>query len=108
MEIAIVDSDTLSELARGHSWVLRRAATYLEEHGRLTISAVTLFERLRGYQAAIAGGKPFQVQMQQFEAFAKTCVVLSVDERVADIAATLWSRVGRKKRRAIGDLLIAA
>jgi predicted nucleic acid-binding protein len=108
MELAIVDSDTLSELARGHHSVTKRAEAYLEEHGRLTISAITLFERLRGYRAAISAGRPFHVQMRDFEAFVRTCVVLAVDEQVADVAATLWSKVGKKKRRAIGDLLIAA
>ena len=37
----LLDSDTLSELSRGHAKVTARARAYLEEHGRLTISAVT-------------------------------------------------------------------
>jgi len=55
---ALLDSDTLSELSRGHPKVTARARAYLEEHGRLMISAVSVFERLRGYRAAILLGKP--------------------------------------------------
>lgn len=88
--------------------VTARARVYLEEHGRLTISAVSIFERLRGYRAAILLGKPFDVHLRQFEMFAAACLVLPVDSRVADRAATIWARIGARKRQAIGDILIAA
>jgi predicted nucleic acid-binding protein len=48
LEPAVLDTDTLSELSRGNSIVRARAAAYLAEFGRLTITAVTVFERLRG------------------------------------------------------------
>src|SRR6266700_832635 len=54
----LLDSDTLSDLSRGHPIVTARATEYLERHGRLTVSAVSIFERLRGYRAALRLGKP--------------------------------------------------
>ena len=105
---ALLDSDTLSELSRGHAKVTERARAYLEEHGRLTISAVSIFERLRGYRAAILLGKPFDAHMRQFEMFATACLVLPVDSLVADRAATIWAKLGARKRQAIGDILIVA
>jgi predicted nucleic acid-binding protein len=104
----LLDSDTLSELSRGHATVTGRARGYLERHGRLTISAVTVFERLRGYRAAIARSRPFEPQLRQFEALARACIVLPMDEQVADVAATIWAHLGVRLRRSLGDILIAA
>jgi predicted nucleic acid-binding protein len=88
---ALLDTDTLSEISR-----------------RFTISAITVFERLRGYRSAIAVGRPFQRQLQAFEGLVQACVVLPVDEMAADVAATIWSGSARKARQGLGDLLIAA
>ena len=38
-EPVVLDTDTLSELSRGNSVVKARAAVYLAEFGRLTITA---------------------------------------------------------------------
>ena len=46
--------------------------------------------------------------MRRFEAFASTCLVLPVDEAVADLAASIWARLGARARGATGDILIAA
>ena len=108
MEVVLIDTDTLSEISRANLRVLARTTEYLNEHGRLTVSAVTIFERLRGYRAAIQGGKPFRPQLLRFQAFAATCRVLPVDEQVADVAATIWSQLGARARGALGDILIAA
>src|SRR5262245_24060273 len=86
----------------------QRASAYLERHGRFTFSAVTVFERLRGYRDAIARGKPFQNQLRQFETLVTLSVVVLIDERDADYAATLWAYLSPRRRRAIGDILIAA
>jgi predicted nucleic acid-binding protein len=107
IEPVVLDSDTLSELSRGHPKITARARNYLEAHGRLTITAVSLFERLRGYRAALKDGKPFETHLRRFEAFAATCIVLPLDGAAADRAAILWAALGRKERRALGDLLIA-
>ena len=104
----LVDSDVLSELSRGHSIVTAKARAYLERHGRLTISAVTIFERLRGYRDALRRGRPFEEHLRQFQAFAATCIVLPVDESVADQAATIWAQLGARARKAVGDILIAS
>ncbi|MGH7822456.1 MAG: PIN domain-containing protein [Candidatus Binatia bacterium] len=107
-EPVLVDSDTLSELSRGRPRVATRVLQYLERHGRLTISSVTLFERLRGYRLALRLGKPLHEQLRQFEMFAAASIVLPVDAAVADRAARIWSQIGARPRRAVGDVLIAA
>lgn len=105
---ALLDSDTLSELSRGHPRILVRAAEYLARHGRLALSAVSVFERLRGYRAAIRAGRPFESQLRQFEMLAGSSLVLPVDARVADTAATIWASLPAHRRQATADILIAA
>jgi predicted nucleic acid-binding protein len=46
--------------------------------------------------------------MRQFEALAVASLVLPVDARVADVAARIWAHASRARRRALGDILIAA
>ena len=108
LEPAVLDTDTLSELSRGNAIVKARAAAYLAEFGRLTITAVTVFERLRGYRAAIRAGKPFERQLQAFEALVANCVVLPFDRDAAAVAADIWSAATRRQRSQLGDILIAA
>jgi len=105
---ALLDSDTTSELSRGHPAVTRRARAYLSEHGRFTLSAVTVFERLRGYRDALRRGQRFEEHLLRFEMFAASCLVLGVDGRVADVAATIWAHLPLRRRNAVGDILIAA
>jgi toxin FitB len=107
-EPVVLDTDTLSELSRGNTIVMARARAYLAELGRLTITAVTVFERLRGYRAAIRAGKPFERQLQAFEALVANCVVLPFDQDAAAVAADIWSASTRSRRRQLGDILIAA
>lgn len=104
----LVDSDTLSELARGHAMVTRRAREYLVEHGRLSFSAVTVFERLRGYRAALADGKRYEDHLRAFEALCALSRVIAVDATVANRAAGYWAALPPRARRAVGDILIAA
>lgn len=108
LELVVLDTDTLSELSRDNTIVKARAAAYLAEFGRLTITAVTVFERLRGYRAAIRLGKPFERQLQAFEALVANCVVLPFDQDAAAVAADIWSAATRKQRSKLGDILIAA
>jgi predicted nucleic acid-binding protein len=107
-DVAVLDSDTLSELSRGNARVATRARAYLERHGRLTITAVSVFERLRGYRLAIDEGKPYEPQLRQFQALAAHSIVLPFDDVAADRAAAIWAALRPKLRRAIGDILIAA
>jgi predicted nucleic acid-binding protein len=105
---AILDTDTLSELSRGHPRVRERALSYLRAFGRLTTTAITVFERLRGYELALKQGKPFERQRQAFEGLIAACVVLPFDDEAAAIAARLWAVVERAQRNQLGDILIAA
>jgi predicted nucleic acid-binding protein len=107
-EPAVLDTNTLSELSRGNPHASERALEYLADFGRLTITAVTVFERLRGYRVAIRDGKPFERQMQAFEVFVANCIVLPFDQEAARVAAHIWSAVARRHRQRLGDLLIAS
>jgi predicted nucleic acid-binding protein len=80
----------------------------LLEFGRLTISSITVFERLRGYQAALRDGKPYHRQLQAFEALVNTCLVIPFDEETAAVAASIWAAATRAQRHNLGDILIAA
>lgn len=106
--VVLVDTDVLSLMARGHPVVTSRARSYLERHGRLTLSAVTVFERLRGYRHAILRGRPFDEHLRAFQTLVAASVVLPVDAAVADVAATIWATLSPRRRRATGDILIAA
>ena len=106
--VVLVDSDTLSELARGNARVVAAAGRYLSRHGRLTFAAVTAFERMRGYRSAIARGRPYDLQLRRFVSLCEVSIVLPVDAVVADHGATIWARVGARARGAILDLLIVA
>lgn len=108
MKPSLLDSDTLSELSRGHARVTARASRYVEIAGRFTLSAVSVFERLRGYRTALRAGKPFEPHLRSFEAFVTSCDVLPVDSLTADVAATLWAALPARRRAALGDILIAA
>ena len=107
-EPVVLDSDTLSELGRGNAAARERALAYLSNFGRLTITAVTVFERLRGYRLALEQGKSFEKQLQAFEALVRSCVVLPFDEAAASVAAEIWARISRKQQQGLGDILIAS
>ena len=104
----LLDTDTLSEISRGHPAANAHARAYLAQFGRFTISSITVFERLRGYRHAIAKGKPYQRHLHAFEALVQNSVVLPFDELAADVAATIWSTCSRAQRSNLGDILIAA
>lgn len=104
----LLDTDTLSEISRGHPVATARARSYLTEFGRFTISSVTVFERLRGYHAALQEGKPYHRQLQAFEVLVGNCMVLPFDEDAAGTAAQIWGASTRKQRQSLGDILIAA
>jgi predicted nucleic acid-binding protein len=76
--------------------------------GRLTITAITVFERLRGYRLAIRDGKPFERQLHAFQLLVANCIVLPFDQEAASVAANIWSSATRSQRQQLGDILIAA
>src|SRR4029079_4303288 len=105
---AILDTDTLSELARGNPQVTSRSTEYLSIFGRLTTTAVTVFERIRGYRMAIREGRRFEAPLRAFEAFVSTCFILPFDHDAARVAGGIWSAVARSRRYQWEDVLIAA
>ena len=107
-EAAVLDSDTLSLLARGDRRVIAVAREYLARHGRFTLTSISVFERLRGYHAALRKGRPYESQLRSFKAFVATSVVLPLDTAAAERAARIWAAVGGRTRHALGDILIAA
>jgi predicted nucleic acid-binding protein len=106
-EPVLLDTDTLSELSRGNAEVSAVAQAYLRAFGRLTISSVTVFERLRGYWQAIRAGKPYHRQLQAFESLVQNSVELPFDENAAAVSAAIWSACSRTQRSRLGDILIA-
>ena len=106
-EPVLLDTDTLSELSRGNATVAALAQAYLRAFGRLTISSVTVFERLRGYRQAIQAGRPFHRQLHAFETLVQNSVVLPLDENAAAVSAGIWAACSRAQRQKLGDILIA-
>jgi predicted nucleic acid-binding protein len=106
-EPVLLDTDTLSELSRGNATVAALAQAYLRAFGRLAISSVTVFERLRGYRQAIQAGKPFHRQLHAFETLVQNSVVLPFDENAAAVSAGIWAACSRAQRQKLGDILIA-
>jgi tRNA(fMet)-specific endonuclease VapC len=104
----LLDTDTLSEISRGSASAVGNAKAYLALHGKLTISSITVFERLRGYHAAIRDGRPYHRQLQAFEALVANCLVLPFDSDAASVASSIWASSTRAQRQGLGDILIAA
>jgi tRNA(fMet)-specific endonuclease VapC len=84
--------------------VQRRAASYLDEHARLTLSAVTVFEVVRGRHQAQ------QVERAaQFLAWSQTAEVLAFDARCAQVGGEIAGALLRTGASVgVADLLIAA
>ena len=101
-------SQTILTLPTAWPLFKRSSVAAFERSVTLTITAVTVFERLRGYRAAIRAGKPFERQLQAFEALVANCVVLPFDQEAAAVAADIWSASSRSGRRQLGDILIAS
>jgi predicted nucleic acid-binding protein len=95
-------------MSRGHPRVTAHARGYLHKHGRLTMSAVTVLERLRGYRLALRQGKPFEAQLRDYEELVASSLVLPFDAATADVAASLWAALPTKRQSLLGDILIAA
>lgn len=105
MKQALLDSDIMSEILKGHDPnVMAKADEYLHEHARLSFSEITLYEITRGLRANAAAR-----QLAQFELIVATSDVPPVSRDVLLRAADLWveaRRGGHPKDDA--DLIIAA
>jgi predicted nucleic acid-binding protein len=105
MDLALLDTDTLSELLKQrNSTVAQHAAAYLQTHGQFAFSAFTRFEILRGYKESKATR-----QLPRFAAFCARSLILPVTDAIFDRAADLWV-IARQGGHPHGDadLLIAA
>jgi tRNA(fMet)-specific endonuclease VapC len=101
----LVDTDTLSEVMRGKSDIVRsHALGYIAAQYRFTFSIITRYEILRGLKARSAASR-----LAQFERECLSSVILPLTDEIviaaADIYATLY-RAGMLIGDA--DTLIAA
>src|SRR5437870_1206647 len=105
MEVAVLDTDTLSEvLKRKNAAISHKADDYIRIHGRFTFSIITRYEVLRGLRAKRAG-----VQEARFHERCAASNVLMLTDEVVIKAADIY---GILKRQGTlindADILIAA
>jgi len=105
MNRTLLDTDILSDFLRGQNGnVLRRAQAYLSEHSRLTLSAVTVFEVVRGRHQAQQIDRA-----TQFLAWAQNAEVLAFDDKSARLGGELAGALLRTGATVgVADVLIAA
>lgn len=102
--LALLDTDTVSALLRQNPVVLSHAAVYLAAHSRFSLSAITRYEILRGFNA-----KRAHAQAAAFERFCAANVILALTDPIIARAATTYGDLHRSGQL-IGDadILIAA
>lgn len=105
MDEALIDSDILSEIIKGQNQRVAAATRrYLSQYPRLGFSAITLYERARGFIASNATAK-----LASFVQFAARSEVLPVSIPVLSRAALLWAEPFRAGHpRGDADIIIAA
>jgi tRNA(fMet)-specific endonuclease VapC len=102
--ILLVDTDVLSAVLRRHPLAFARANAYALQHSKLTFSAITRFEILRGLKAKSASR-----QLQEFEIFCAGNVILPVTDDVIDRASEIFADLYcRGKLIGDADIFIAA
>jgi tRNA(fMet)-specific endonuclease VapC len=105
MHKTILDTDILSDYLRGKNVsVVRRAQAYLQEHGRITISAITALEVIRGrYQA-----QQFD-RAAQFLDWVKNAELLAFDVECARVGGEIAGTLLRSGTTiGVADTLIGA
>lgn len=105
MDAALVDTDILNEiLKQRNSLVVQRAAAYLQQHGRFSISAFTRYEIVRGLKEINASA-----QLARFATFCQHADILPITNATFDRASDLWAVARRGGHPAHdADLIIAA
>lgn len=103
--LALLDSDTLSEIMKGRDQrVLRNASAYLRQHHSFRFSIITRYEVLRGLHAKDAS--------RQITAFLRQCrasVVHPMTEEIIDRASEIYGALHKRGRLILdADILIAA
>jgi len=103
MKLAMLDTDILSEFLRGNTKVMANVASYIKEHGQISISVITYYEILNGLLY-----KDAKKQLSKFEEFVALNKVIPLTVKMAKQAASIQARL-RKKGAEIGhtDTLIA-
>lgn len=85
MDLALLDTDTLSEVFKGKSsLVANRATEYLRHHREFAFSAITRYELLRGLRE-----KNASTQIAQFDALCRRSIVLPLTEVTFNCAVDL-------------------
>ena len=105
MEVALLDTDVLSEvLKQRNPQVVAKAAEYLRSHGSFAFSAFTRFEISRGFKEKVATN-----QIARFRKFCQHSLIIPVTDSVFDRAEDLWA-IARRGGLPCGDadLIIAA
>jgi predicted nucleic acid-binding protein len=100
----LLDMDIWSEIMRAkNAEVTSRASTYLSQHGRFTLSTVTVFEVVRGLQKANR-----QNRIDEFDEMLDDIEVLDLDRSAADLAGRIYGELDRRGTKIdFGDALIA-
>ena len=105
MNRTLLDTDILSEVfKRRDANVEAKANAYLAEHGRLTLSSITVLEVVRGYRRV---GR--EAKVESFERALTDCEVLPIDEAAGRIAGRIYADL-ETRGQTIGmpDVMIAA
>jgi tRNA(fMet)-specific endonuclease VapC len=90
----LVDTDIWSEIFKGkNATVLARAAAYLSQHGRFTLTAVTVFEVIQGLQRVQRASR-----IDAFREMLEDIEVLELDQECADLAAAIYGELERRGR----------
>lgn len=101
---ALLDTDTLSAVLRGTPVVASRAREYLGEHGAFALSIITRYEILRGLKA-----KDATAQVQAFDRFCDTCLILPLTDEIVVRAAEIYAALKRRGQpTGDADILIGA
>lgn len=105
MDEALLDTDILSEVLKAKdATVLGKAQQYLNQYGRLSFSAITFYEVMRGMRAGRA-----TKQLANFLQRAGNSDVLAISLPILMRAADLWATAHAGGHpRADADLIIAS
>lgn len=101
----LLDTDVFSEVLKGkHASAVAAAERYLEEHGRLTFSAITHYEVERGLLSKRAAKL-----LTRFDAIVAASELLPISLGVLKRAARIWALAARQGHpRNDADILVAA
>jgi tRNA(fMet)-specific endonuclease VapC len=105
MPVALIDTDTLSEIIKAHDpQVQRHSREYLASFSRFTFSIITRYEILRGLAAKAATR-----QVLAFEDRCRRSDILPLTDEIVVQAADIYGDLSRKGQLiSDADILIAA